>query len=73
MNRVFVLDDDKEYLEIERVVFNGKEYVSIININDYKDFMILELSGKTFNKIREPNLLKEIVSRMYHNVVVELD
>lgn len=60
-NIVLTLNDKKRYVIVARTVYDSKEYLYLVDINNNKNFMFCELEGAKLTKVQDTELLSKLV------------
>jgi len=55
-NLIVTLDDNKDYSLINAMEFEGKNYIYLIELNNFSNIVIGEINGDTITTIEEPIL-----------------
>lgn len=58
---VWTLGDGNKYVVASVVEFNQKQYLYLINKNDYKQYIIGEYLGEDIEEIENPDLLEALI------------
>jgi hypothetical protein len=66
MNNSFILKiDDREYKPIKNIYFNNKEYLYLVDKDDYRVYVIGEIKDNDFVIVEDKNLLRKLVLELY--------
>ena len=61
INNVVTLDNNKDYLVTNKLVYENNTYFAICNLNDNKDLKIVRQDGNDLVEFFDSNLLSKIV------------
>lgn len=59
------LENDKEYKLVKRIELNNKEYVYLVDKDNYNMYIIGEIKNNIFHIIEDKNLLRKLVNELY--------
>ncbi|MDD4624245.1 MAG: hypothetical protein GX032_01215 [Tenericutes bacterium] len=68
------LSDDKKYMVMSKVEYNGKKYMFLINIDDEKDYKFCSLNNENkLFQIKDEDLIHTIAPLLYKNLLEEIE
>ncbi len=68
------LSDDKKYMVMSKVEYNGTKYLFLINIDDDKDYKFCNLNNENkLFQIKDEELIHTIAPLLYKNLLEEIE
>lgn len=62
---IIKLENNKEYKLVKRIELNNKEYVYLVDKDNYNIYIIGEIKNDKFHIIEDKNLLRKLVTELY--------
>ena len=60
-NYILTLNNDKKYALVNSLKYDGKDYVYLSLLSDYKDYMICEVIDDEVLEVKDKNLLGRLI------------
>lgn len=60
-NLIITLDNNKKYTLVSSISFNGKKYIYLAELEDYKKFIIGEIENDEITLVDEDELLGQLI------------
>ncbi len=57
------LSNDKEYVVVSSVEYEGNNYVYIIDTDTYKDYRLCKYEDETLKEVKDAELLKVLITK----------
>ena len=61
----FILDNDKEYKLIKKIIFNNNEYYYLVDKDNYNIYVIAKIIDNKVCIVDDKNLLRKLVVELY--------
>ena len=58
---IVTLDNNKKYVLVSSIMFEGKKYVYLSGLDDYKDFIIGEIKNDEITVVSDTNLFGQLI------------
>lgn len=58
---IVTLDNNKKYVLVSSIMFEGKKYVYLSGLDDYKDFIIGEIENDEITVVSDTNLFGQLI------------
>ena len=58
---ILTLDNEKKYTIINTLMFNEKKYVYLVDIDDFKNYIVGEIENDEVIVVEDPNLLGQLI------------
>ena len=58
---IVTLDNNKKYVLVSSIMFEGKKYVYLSGLDDYKDFIIGEIENDEITAVSDTNLFAQLI------------
>ena len=58
---IVTLDNNKKYVLVSSIMFEGKKYVYLSGLDDYKDFIIGEIENDEIPAVSDTNLFGQLI------------
>ena len=58
---IVTLDNNKKYVLVSSIMFEGKKYVYLSGLDDYKDFIIGEIENDEIIAVSDTNLFGQLI------------
>lgn len=67
-NLVLTLDDGNQYVVVQNVILEGKEYLYLSDINHISKIMFCELKESRLIKVNDFNLIQRLMKMLKNNL-----
>lgn len=58
---IITLDNDKKYTIVNTLMFNEKKYVYLVELEDFKNYIIGEIDNDEVVEVEDQNLLGQLI------------
>lgn len=58
---IVTLDNNKKYVLVSSIMYEGKKYVYLSGLDDYKDFIIGEIKNDEITVVSDTNLFGQLI------------
>lgn len=62
---IYILDDNKEYKLIKKIVFNNIEYMFLVDKDKYNIYVIAEYKNGMISVVENKKILSKLVLELY--------
>lgn len=66
-NLIVTLDDNKKYAVVYSIIFNGKKYIYLSELKDFKNIIIGEVNGDKLTVVNDSELFGQLIIEFNKN------